>query len=264
MPGGGLMGERRTGLHALVGAYVLDAVDEGDRAEFERHLVTCEQCRDDVRGLQEATARLAAAAAITPREELRQPTLQAAAVTRQQPPLVGGDRTGEMPRRGRWPARRRFAHPWLAGVAAGVAAVLIVVAVVLGVQAGSMHQRLAVQQQRDRAMTAVLGAHDAVVLTAAVSTGGTATVVMSHQARSLVFTARGLARLPGVRAYELWLAGPAGITPAGMLPPVYHGMSGPMVVGGLARGEQLELTVEPSSGSQQPTSAPIVQLVLDT
>jgi anti-sigma-K factor RskA len=256
------MGERRTGLHALVGAYVMDAVEGGDRAEFERHLLTCEQCRDDVRGLREATARLAAAAAIKPRPELREPTLQAAAVIRQLPPVVAGERMA-MARRGRWAAGRVIARPWLAAVAAALVVVLTVSAVLLGVQAGSMHQRLAAQQQRDRAMTAVLGAHDAVVLTAAVSTGGTATVVMSHQARSLVFTARGLARLPGIRAYELWLAGPAGITPAGMLPPGYRGMSGPMVVSGLARGEQLELTVEPASGSRQPTSPPIVQLVLD-
>jgi hypothetical protein len=39
-------------------------------------------------------------------------------------------------------------------------------------------------------------------------------------------------------------------------------MSGPMVVGGLTRGEQLELTVEPATGSRQPTSAPIARLVL--
>ena len=86
------MGERRTGLHALVGAYVLDAVEDGDRAQFERHLLSCDQCRDDVRGLREATARLAAAAAIAPRPELRQSTMQAAAVTRQLPPVVIGER----------------------------------------------------------------------------------------------------------------------------------------------------------------------------
>jgi len=258
------MGEQRTGLHGLVGAYVLDAVEDGDRAEFERHLLTCEQCRDDVRGLREATARLAAAAAITPRPELRQATLQAAAVVRPLRPIVAGGRAAAMPRRGHALAGRVMARPWLAAAAAGLAVVLAVAAVVLGLQAGSMHQRLAAQEQRDSAITAVLGAHDAVILTAAVSTGGTATVVMSHQARSLVFTAKGLAQLPGLMAYELWLAGPAGITPAGMLPPGHRGMSGPMVVGGLARGEQLEMTVEPASGSRQPTSAPIVRLVLDT
>ena len=258
------MGERRTGLHALVGAYVLDAVEDGDRAQFERHLLSCDQCRDDVRGLRETTARLAAAAAIAPRPELRQSTMQAAAVTRQLPPVVIGERTAATSRRVRWPVGRGIARTWLAGVAAGLAIVLAVAAVLLGVHAGAMQQRLAATQRRDSAMTAVLGAHDAVILTAAVRTGGTATVVMSHRARALVFTANGLATLPGVRAYELWLAGPAGVTPAGMLPPGHRGMSGPMVVGGLAKGEQLELTVEPATGSRQPTSAPIVRLVLDS
>jgi len=255
------MGERRTGLHALVGAYVLDAVEDGDRAKFERHLLTCEQCRDDVRGMREAALRLAAAAAITPRPELRQSTLQAATVIRQLPPAVAGERTPAL-RGGRWLAVRGRVRPWLAGVAACLAVVLAVAAVVLGVHAGAMQQRLTAQEQHDRTMTVVLGAHDAVVLTAAVKTGGNATVVMSHRARALVFTASGLARLPDVMAYELWLTGPAGVTPAGMLPPGRHGMSGPMVVGGLTRGEQLELTVEPATGSRQPTSAPIARLVL--
>lgn len=258
------MGERRNGLHGLVGAYVLNAVEDDDRAAFERHLLICEQCRDDVRGLRETTARLAAAAAITPRPEVRQRTLQAAAVVRQLPPVVTGEHAPARARRARARAGLRIRRSWLAGLAAGLAVVLAVAAVLLGLQAGSMQQRLAAQEQRDSALTAVLGSRDAVVLTAAVSTGGTATVVMSHRARSLVFTASGLARLPGVMAYELWLAGPSGITPAGMLPPGHLGMSGPMVVGGLARGEQLELTVEPASGSRQPTSAPIVRLVLDT
>jgi Anti-sigma-K factor rskA, C-terminal/Anti-sigma-K factor RskA, N-terminal domain len=256
------MGERQIELHTLVGAYALDAVEDEDRPEFERHLLTCEQCRDDVRGLRETTARLAAATAITPRPELRQSTMQATAVVRQLPPVVPGDRAVLGPRRGRWLARRVIARPWLAGVAAGLTVVLAVAAVVLGLHAGAMQHRLAAQEQRDSAMTVVLGAHDAVVLTAAVSTGGTATVVMSHQARALVFTAKGLARLPGAMAYELWLAGPAGVTSAGMLPPGLRGMSGPMVVRGVAKGEQLELTAEPASGSRQPTSAPVVRVEL--
>ena len=82
------MRARGAGLHTLVGAYVMDAVSDADRASFERHLLTCEQCRADVRGLREAAARLAEAAAVSPRPELREQTMQAAARTRQQPPLV--------------------------------------------------------------------------------------------------------------------------------------------------------------------------------
>jgi anti-sigma-K factor RskA len=135
---------------------------------------------------------------------------------------------------------------------------------VLGVHMAAMQGRLAAQDRRDSAISAILGAHDAVALTAAVSTGGTATVVMSHQAHALVFTANGLTRLPGSRGYELWLTGPAGTSPAGMLPPGHHGMSGPMVVGRIVVSDALELTVEPVGGSPHPTSAPIVWMVLDT
>ena len=256
------MKARRPALHTLVGAYVLDAVPDPDRAEFERHLLSCEQCREDVRGLREAAALLGAATAVKPRPDLRQPTLRAAAVTRQLPPVLHATSAAGLSWRG-WLAGLA-ARRWLAGVAVAVAAVLAVTAVLLGVHMGAVQNRLTAQQQRDSAITMILGAHDAVALTAAVRTGGTATVVMSHQARALVFTANGLTRLPGSRRYGLWLAGPGGITPAGMLPDARHGMSGPMVVGKLGPRDQLELTIEPATGSRQPTSAPIVALPLST
>jgi len=256
------MRPRRTGLHTLVGAYVLDAISEADRAQFERHLLTCEQCRDDVRGLREAGARLAVAAAITPRPGLRAATMGAAAGIRQVPPATGDG----APTRLSWRWLRQSvgpqSRPWLTAVATAVAAVLAVTAVAMGLHLGSMQRRLAAEERRDTAITAILGAHDAIAMTAAVRTGGTATVVMSHRAHALVFTASGLARLAGVREYELWLTGPAGSTPAGVLPRARHGMSGPMFVGWLAPGDQLELTVEPLGGSHQPTSAPVVRLAL--
>ena len=256
------MRPRRTSLHALVGAYVLDAIPDRDRTDFERHLLTCEQCREDVRGLREAGALLAAAVAATPRSELRQPTLQAARVIRQLPPPVGGE-----PARRGW--RRRLssagiARAWLAPVAVSLAVVLAVTAVALALHMAAMQRGLAADDRRDSAISQILGAHDAVALTAAVATGGSATVVMSHQEKALVFTVQGLTSLPGTRGYEVWLAGPTGITPAGMLPPGRHGMSGPMVVGRLAHGDVLEVTVEPVGGSPHPTSAPIVRLVLST
>ncbi len=73
----------------------------------------------------------------------------------------------------------------------------------------------------------MLGAHDTTTLTAQVRTGGTATVVMSHRTRTLVFIGNGLARLPASKAYELWLMGPGGPTPAGMLAAAHHGIDGP-------------------------------------
>ena len=108
---------RGAGQHTLVGAYVMDAVPAADRACFERHLLTCEQCREDVRGLREATARLAAAASVPPRPELRDRTLQAAARIRQLPPVFSAE-TGPATRTRKWRhAAGRLL--WLAGAGRG-------------------------------------------------------------------------------------------------------------------------------------------------
>jgi anti-sigma factor RsiW len=261
------MRARGAALHTLVGAYVMDAVTDKDRAAFERHLLTCEQCREDVRGLREAAAHLAVAAAVPPRHELRSPTLQAAERIRQLPPVVPGEPARRHGGRRSLAARRRLVGPgggrlWVARLAACAAVALAVTAIVLGVHVSAMQGRLSAAQQRDSAIAAVIGARDATTLTAQVRTGGTATVVMSHRARTLVFIGSGLANLPASKAYELWLMGPAGTTPAGMLAPAHHGMTGPVVVRRLAPGDRLGVTVEPSAGTGQPTSAPVVLVAL--
>jgi anti-sigma factor RsiW len=268
------MSRRAAALHSLVGAYVTDAVPDADRAAFERHLARCEPCRDEVRGLRETTALLAAASAVEPRPELREQTLRAADRLRQAPPLVGAEQanvprpagTRLAGRLGRWRIQRLGAGGWhtgrlrIAAVAAvAVAIVFAGAAVGLGLHASSMQHKLSAAEQRDHAIASVLGAPDAVTLTAKVSTGGSATVVMSHRARMLVFIGRQLSVLPASKAYELWVMGPAGDKAVGMLPAPRGGMSGPVVVSGLASGDQmLGLTVEPASGSGQPTTNPIV------
>jgi Anti-sigma-K factor rskA/Putative zinc-finger len=259
------MRARGSGLHTLVGAYVMDAVSEADRASFERHLLTCEQCREEVRGLGEAAARLAEAAAVSPQPELREQTMRAAARLRQQPPLVVSQKRQILARK-RWRHVSRSAQagarPWLARVALTAAAVLAITSTFFGLHLSSMQGKLSAAEQRDTAIAKVLGARDATTLTAKVTTGGMATVVMSHRARALVFIASGLTRLPAAHAYELWLMSPTGDTPAGMLPPARKGMSGPMVVNRLGPGEQLAMTVEPVAGARQPTSAPVVLVAL--
>jgi Anti-sigma-K factor rskA/Putative zinc-finger len=255
------------GLHTLVGAYVMDAVPEADRIAFERHLVGCEPCREEVRGLREATARLATAAAIVPRPELREQTLRAATSIRQLPPLIAGQQApGLGGRVSRWTGRSSlagtFRQSWLARIAVAAAAVFAVAAVGLGVQMSTTQHRLSAAEQRMHEVAALLVAPDATKLTADVRTGGTATVVMSHRARALVFMADQLPELPPSKAYELWVMGSSGDRPAGMLPAEHGGMSGPMIVRGLAPGDELGLTVEPAAGSRQPTSDPVVLMGL--
>ena len=238
--------------HTLAGAYALDALDGADRTRFERHLARCEQCAREVSGLREATARLAAAAAAEPPPGLTERALAAAARTRQLPPAAGSAprsaarRAAMTGAAGRAGARRpgsRLRRSRMPRLALAAAAVILAGAAGAGAHAAA--HRLEVDQLRSHAVASVLTARDATILTARVASGGSATILMSRRERVLVFAASGLRALPSSRCYELWLMGPSGDRPAGLLPRPSEGMTGPVVAHGLAAGDSLGLAVEP-------------------
>ena len=107
---------------------------------------------------------------------------------------------------------------------------------------GAEH-RLDLAQSRSHAIAPCWALPDARMMTGRVSTGGSATVVMSHRASALVFTAADLRSLPHARAYQLWLMGPSGSRSIGVLPAARGGMAGPMIISGLAPGDAVGLTV---------------------
>jgi len=247
---------RRPEPHTLAGAYALDALDGPDRARFERHAARCQECTREVTGLREATARLAAAAAVPPPAALKDALRAETARTRQLPPLTRPRPAAPRPSARRLGVRRlgmrRLALAL--GGAAAVAAVTVWVTASLVPPAGppSASQEIA----------KVLTAPDAVKLTAQVRTGGTATIVMSHHDRMLVFAAAGLRRLPAAQHYELWLIEPGRDRAAGRLPAPSHGMTGPVVASGLRSGDRLGLTVESATGTRRPTAPMILELTL--
>ncbi len=252
-------------LHTLAGPFVMDAVTPGEREEFVRHLSGCAQCRDDVRELREATARLGMAAARKPRPELREQTIRAAFLTSQLAPVAPEPRSehreeAQRPGTPRWQrlARRGWPTSLAARLALAAAALVIAAVTSFGLLAHSAMQQLNHSQRQDHVIATVLTAPDKAVLTSKVSTGGSVTVVMSHREHCLVFVAHGLSRLPGGQAYELWLMGPYGNRPAGMFKPVAGGMAGPAVVFGLSPGDAIGLSIEPASGSAEPTSVLVV------
>jgi anti-sigma-K factor RskA len=69
----------RTDIHDLAAAYALNALDPEDRWTYERHLDTCEPCREEVAALREGATELAYAAEWPePSPDLRERILRAA------------------------------------------------------------------------------------------------------------------------------------------------------------------------------------------
>ena len=77
-------------IHALSGAYAVDALDELERVGFERHLAGCATCRAEVASLREATAAMADDVALAPPPELRASVLEEISRVRPLPPHVAG------------------------------------------------------------------------------------------------------------------------------------------------------------------------------
>jgi anti-sigma factor RsiW len=114
----------RRDLHALAGAYALDALDEREQERFTIHLRRCRACAEEVRGFREVATALAFAAAAEPPHELRQRVMAGVRRTRQLPPEVIPERRFRiwLPRipRGAWLPRLAMAT-----AAAAVAAVIV-------------------------------------------------------------------------------------------------------------------------------------------
>jgi anti-sigma-K factor RskA len=260
------MARRRTDPHTLAGPYALNALPPRDRDRFERHLTSCPACADEVRGLRETAGMLAAATAVRPPPPLRERVLAEVARTRQLPPATAGASR-------RWPwdtlwaagVRRRAQaarQPWSRPLVVAMSAVLLVAAVVFGSMALNAQNRLSQAQARDHMLAAVLTAPGAKMMTAQVTGGGTATIVMSDTVHALAFSSAGLPGLPAGKAYELWLMGPPGARSAAMLPRPTHGMTSPVIATGLRAGDTIELTVEPAGGAPSPTTTPLLLMPL--
>ncbi len=144
-------------------------------------------------------------------------------------------------------------------MAVAAAGFLVAVTILFGAMMHGTQHQLDQAQRGSHAIAAVLNAADVTMLTAHVTTGGSATIVMSHRQRALVFPARGRPALTAGRHYELWLMDPAGPRPAGPLPAARAGTVGPMVIAGLQAGDKVALTVE-HAASPRPT-APMLLLL---
>ena len=218
-------------IHALSGAYAVDAVDDIERASFERHLASCPTCRAEVASLREASALLADAATTTPPPELRDAVLSGITRVRPLPPVtVGG------------PVHRRRWFPAL--VAAVVLALVGVGGAVWQPWRDDTSVQVSVTDQ-------VLQDPEAQQVSQTLPNGATATVVRSPKEHRAVLVTEDLPEPPTGKVYQLWLQTPsedmvsAGLMPAGASTALLEGDANDAVGAGVS--------LEPAGGSDQPT-----------
>lgn len=238
-------------LHSLTGAFALDALDEAERQQFERHLAVCSDCTDEVHGYRETTARLALLAEEPVPASLRGRIMDAAAATPQDRPAT----VTPMVR----PRRSVTATRWLSVAAAA----LLVTTGAFGVAAYNSDQRVDELSATAASVAAVLAADDAQTVHGTVAGGGSGSVVVSRERAEAVVVASGVGQPPSGTTYQLWAIGQEGAQSRGLITPDSQGAAGD-VVPWPEDATALGMTVEPEGGSEQPTSDPVLLLELPT
>jgi anti-sigma-K factor RskA len=275
-------------IHALSGAYAVDALDDAERAQFEQHLAGCPACQAEVQSLTAAATELSELTDWAPPAALRDRVLHGITLVRPLPPIVEVDgRTddvdsdaagssadssvadspvadrpvGDSPatglpvedelatRRRRRAENRPSPMRWL--VAAATAAVLVVGGFTAWrATTGDVAPPPTVAEQ-------VRTAADAKTSKAVTFPGGgTATVVRSPSLGKAVMVTTDLANPPAGKVYQLWLQDRTGhFTSAGLMSSA--GNQAVVLQGDAADSQAAGITIEPAGGSPQPTSNPI-------
>jgi anti-sigma-K factor RskA len=237
-------------VHSLSGAYALNALGPEEAVEFRRHLDECPTCREEVQALQRAAARMGAAEAVSPPPHLKRRILAAAARTPQQASRPTPVAAAEPPMRSPRPWRRTPKQ--LRRLAATAATLIVAGAAAFGV--------IALIDQEDpslsEAVVQVFEADDARTTMVETTNGGRLVVGVSPSRGEMAVDTRALPDPGEGRVYQLWAIRGENIGSAAVLEDVDDGVA----LGVPMEGTTIALTVEPSGGSRQPTSNPIVQV----
>jgi anti-sigma-K factor RskA len=227
-------------LHSMSGAYAVDALDDLERARFERHLADCPECTAEVASLTEAAGMLALSVDAAPSADLRNRVLGEIATVRPLPPTAPAQ---EVVAR----TARRF--PRLVAAAAAAAVLATGVSVWHPWQDDPPAQ-VAVTSQ-------VMDAPDSRQQSVDVPGGGTATLVHSRTVGKAVLITKDMPAAPANKVYELWLLDAQGVmVPAGLM---RGGTAHQTVVlkGNAREATGMGITMEPAGGSESPTTPPV-------
>lgn len=227
-------------IHALSGAYAVDALDETERAEFEEHLAVCAECRAEVASFRETAALLSEAETETPPRSLRAGVLSGISQIRPLPPEIPEPEPDAEIAADEVSVVRRRRLPQILVAAAAV--------VLLAVGVLAWHP-----WQHDEATLAdqILNAPDAVSVVEDVPGGGQLTLTRSPSLGRAVLVGHDVPAAGAGKTYQMWLQQPgqemvsAGLMPDAAEPTVLTGDAGSAAAAAVS--------VEPEGGSAHPS-----------
>ncbi|MDP9222106.1 MAG: anti-sigma factor [Actinomycetota bacterium] len=243
-------------LHTLTGAYAAHAVSPEEAAEFEAHLPDCTSCPQETRELIATTARMGEAEFDAPPAELKSRIMAEVARTRQLPPPPGltppaVDLAARRPNR------------LLVAVAASVAALAIIGGGIAGGIAYRANQNTHRVEASQALIASVLSAADARTVAASGPDGSHGTAVVSDLKHAAVFAASSWPKPPDSKVFQLWVIDSSGAHSAGLLHRQSDGTLAPVYTKDVAAtGANFGVTLEPSGGSKQPTTKPVLLMPL--
>ncbi|MER5252789.1 MULTISPECIES: anti-sigma factor [unclassified Streptomyces] len=245
-------------LHTMTGAYVLHALSDEERTDFERHLEACEACAQEVRELAATAGRLARAVSVAPPPAMKAEVLRQIATVRQLPPHTPapGRTTGGT---GRGRQLSRFALAACLAVAAGFGGI----AVWQHQRAEDAGERTQQAQRQAEQLAQVLAAPDAKASTARLADGATGTVVVAKSLDQAAFVAAKMPRPPSGKVYQLWFNDDGTMRSAGLMDPA-RGTEAVLLDGPVDQASGIGITVEPTGGSEEPTSDPVALMNFPT
>lgn len=241
-------------VHTLAAPYALHALPDDEVERFERHLEQCSSCRDEVDEIREVAARLGAAEAVAPPDELKQRVLAEIAWVRPLPPLV--EPTSTPPGTSDRSTWRR----WWPRMSVAAAAALLVVAGVLTSLLADANRQLDQDDRLSAEIQQVATAPD-LQHTTQRSDGNKAVVMSSRSADAAVVMPVRMDAVPDDRVYQAWFIHGDDIRSAGVMRSE-GGTTKPLAVHGLGEATQVGITVEPEGGSEQPTTKPLMVMNL--
>jgi anti-sigma-K factor RskA len=206
-------------IHEQLAAYALDALDDSERRDFEEHLATCEQCREELEGLRDAAAALA----YVPEGPAPPPALRERVLKR----------VHEEHRSNVVPLRRRYALPAVATFAVAAAAAAIVLAV--------WGSNLSSSRDRQAEIAHVLATGKSHYM-------GPAEVIVGADRNAVVIADTDPA--PNGKTYELWVIKGDLVRPAGLFT---DGKSIVLLNGRVPNGAHVGISIEKSGGVDKPT-----------